>query len=156
MKDFFKKLCGAIGCFIPITVYVVLIVFSVVTTISDFRKPKDIEYDDSYIEGYDDGYSEGYDEGLSIGRDYGYEEGIDDGWIDNIEEPANYLEYEAVHYAIDHGGLHPEEAWMLIEAYQNNEPFYEDGSSPSEQDYIAAIDSLIYFYDYFCSARYAE
>ena len=160
MKEFFKKLCGTIGCFIPIAFYVGLIILGVVTGISDFPKSRDNEYEDLYIDGYsvgyDDGYSVGYDEGLSIGWDYGHDEGIYYDWADNVAEIGCYFEEDAVHYAKDHGGWHPEEAWMIIEAYQNSEPFYEDGSSPSEQDYLAAIDSLIDFNDYFYSARYTE
>lgn len=108
MKDFFKKLCGTIGCFIPIAVFVGLIIWGVVTGISDFRKSQDIECDDSYIEGYDDGYSEGYDEGWSEGFDYGYneafiwaedensdnndgyEEGYDDGYSEGYYAGATY------------------------------------------------------------------
>lgn len=95
-------------------------------------------YDVGYEEGHWDGYDSGYDEGYS----YGYEDGL------------NEVEWKAISYAKENGGWHPEEAWMIIEAYQNNEPFYSDGSMPSEQDYLDAINSLIYFYDYFYSARY--
>ena len=122
-------------------------------------------YDEGYSEGYDDGYSDGkfdmqsdVEDGILDGYDTGYHdgycEGRDYGWIDNAEEIGRYFEEEAVDYALDHSEWHPEEAWMIIEAYQNNEPLHEGGSTPSRQDYLDAIDSLIYFYDYFYSARY--
>ena len=104
----------------------------------------------SYQDGYDKGYDSGFDEGYNYGRE-------DDAFFnrdDNMAEIAYDLEYEAVHYAVEQGGWHPEEACMIIEAYQNNEPFYKNGSPPSEQDYLDAIDSLIYFYEYFYCNMY--
>ena len=121
-------------------------------------------YDEGYSEGYDDGYSdakfemeyliEEYSDRYDIGYDDGYWEGSREGWIDHLEEPGRYFEDEAVHYARKYSEWHPEEAWMIIEAYHNNEPLPEESAVPSEQDYLEAIDSLIYFYDYFYSARY--
>lgn len=118
-------------------------------------------YEDGYSEGYDDGYIDGHsdaeydlqylvEEKFSDGYDMGYEDGQHDAW----EELGSAYEYEAIHYARKNSGWSPEEAWSLIESYQNNEPFYQDGSLPSEQDYINAINSLIYFYDYFYTSRY--
>jgi hypothetical protein len=119
---------------------------------------------ETYEDGYADGYSDGYfdaetemqyqlEEEFLDGYDWGYEEGYweaekeysDYGWL---------LEFDAMHYAREQTGWQPEEAWMIIEAYQNNESYYVDGSSPSEEDYLDAIDTLIYFYDYFFSKMY--
>jgi hypothetical protein len=126
-------------------------------------------YKGTYEEGYSDGYGDGYSDaesdmqyaieyeffdGYDTGYSHGYDEGSHDGWIENIEEIGWYFEDEAEYYALQHSGWIPEEAWMVIEAYQNNEPLPDESSVPSTQDYLAAIDSLIYFYDYFYSARY--
>lgn len=126
-------------------------------------------YDEGYSEGYDDGYSDAkfemeclieeeylgrYDSGYDNGYWDGYLEGSREGWIDRLEDPGRYLEDEAVHYARKYSEWHPEEAMVIIEAYQNNEPLPDENSVPSKQDYLEAIDSLIYFYDYFYSARY--
>ena len=154
MKDFLKN----VGWAIPIIFYIGVLAFYIVTVASSCNKHTVPEVDDSYYEGYDDGYDDGYDcghdDGYYEGYDRGHDDGIYDDWYDNIDEIGWYFEDEAVHYAKEQGGWHPEEAWMIIEAYRNNEPFYQDGSPPSKQDYIDAIDTLIYFYDYFYSARY--
>lgn len=116
-----------------------------------------------YQEGYDVGFDAGFDEGFSKGYLEGKTDSRDSGYRDSYDEPeiglaryAQELEWDAVHFVTDAGGWHPEEAWMLIEAYQNNEPFYSDGSVPSDQDYLDAIESLIQFYDYFYSHRYED
>ncbi len=119
---------------------------------------------EGYNAGYEDGYSDGYSD-AEVEMEYlldeefldGYDWGYDDGYWEAEKEYSDYgwlLEYEAMHYAREQTGWNPEEAWMIIEAYQNNEPFYVDGSCPSEKDYLDAIETLIYFYDYFFSKRY--
>lgn len=100
---------------------------------SDYVRDQEAKEEAIYQRGYEDGYDEGYF--------YGYEDGYNDGESDIV--------IEAIFYAKEKGGWHPEEAWMIIEAYRNKEPFYEDGSSPSKQDYYEAIDSLIYFFEFF-------
>ena len=150
MKEFLKK----VGCAIPTIIYVSAIIFSIITSVSSCSKPKVAKVDNSHYEEYDNEYNSGYDDGYDEGYDEGHYDGTYYDWDDNIDELGRYFEEEAVHYAKDQGGWHPEEAWMLIEAYRNNEPFYQDGSPPSEQDYIDAINSLIYFYDYFYSTIY--
>lgn len=119
----------------------------------------------TYEEGYEDGYSDAefeveylmeaecqgwYDMGYSDG----YYEGSNDGWVDNLEEIGRFFEEDAVDFVREHCQWHPEEAVCIIEAYRNNEPFYENGSPPSRQDYLDAIDSLIYFYEYFYGSYY--
>ena len=134
-----------------------IIIVSIILTIMTFCfvltscSSKQKESNDAlYQDGYDAGYDIGFDEGYNYGR-------VDGAFFDrddNMAEIAYDLEDEAVHYVVDQGGWHPEEAWMIIDAYQNNEPFYKNGSPPSEQDYLAAIDSLIYFYEYFYCQLY--
>ena len=136
-----------------LTVFAVLVSLAVYTgkCIQTAENEKQKTYHaNGYYEGYDVGYYDGYD----FGYGEGYSDGSDNGWIDNLEGPGRYFEEDARHYAREHSGWTPEEAWMLIEAYQNQEPWYKDGSLPSEQDYLDAINSLIYFYDYFYSKRY--
>lgn len=124
-------------------------------------------YNDAYEDGYNDavelygsdydiGYENGYDIGYEDGYDDGHEEGIKNDWTENIVEIARYFEVEAVHYVGENANWHPEEALTVIESYQNNESFYSDGSTPSEQDFLDAIESLIYFYRYFYDGAYGE
>ena len=114
-------------------------------------------YEDGYADGYADGYSDAESDMQYLIEDKcleWYDMGYDDGWVDNIDEIGRFFEEEAVDFVRDHCEWHPEEAVGIIEAYQNNESFYEDGSHPSRQDYLDAIDSLIYFYEYFYGSYY--
>lgn len=118
-------------------------------------------YDQGYADGRADGRLEAelelYDKRFESGYDAGWEDGYSvgyDSWFDHPVDPAKYFEDEAVQYAAKNSGWHPEEAWSIIEAYHNSDPFWEDGSPPSKQDYYDAIDSMIYFYEYFYSAKY--
>ena len=105
---------------------------------------------------YDEGYSDGYadakadmayqlEEEFFDGYDIGYEDGERDG---------RWLEEDAVEFVREHCEWHPEEALEVIDAYQNNKPFWQDGSPPSNQDYLDAINSLAYFYEYFYGRHY--
>ena len=116
-------------------------------------------YDDGYEDGYDEGYfyamikfEDYYDRGYENGYDEGYWEGSQNGWIDHIEEPGRYLEEEAVHYARQYSEWHPEEAMTIIHSYQSREPI--DGTLPSYEEYLEAIESLYRFYEYFYCAMY--
>ena len=124
-------------------------------------------YEDGYADGYSDGYSDAESEmqylieeefldGYDIGRDDGYDIGYDDGYWEAEYEYNDYgwLEDEAVHYARKYSEWHPEEAMWVIESYQNKEPFWQDGSPPSHEEYLDAIESLIRFYEYFYCAMY--
>ena len=105
-------------------------------------------YEDAYDEGYNDGYSDAefkMDDKCQEWYDFGYDDGQRDG---------EWLEYKAIHYAREQTGWSPEEAMMIIDAYRNSEPFWEDGYPPSYEDYLDAIDTLMYFYDYFYSRMY--
>lgn len=122
-------------------------------------------YEDGYEAGYIDGYAEAqlevgdlcekeFSDGYEMGYDDGFVEGSEEGWIDNIEEPARYIEEEAVHYAREHSGCHPEEAMVIIYSYQNKELLHDDRSLPTQDEYIEAIESLYRFYEYFYGAMY--
>ena len=132
-------------------------------------------YDEGYYDGYEDGYSDGYEDGYSDAKfemeclieekylgqyDKGYERGYDNGHLygyQEAEEEYSYygwLEDEAISYAREYSEWSPEEAMGLIEAYQNNEPFWQDGSPPSHEEYLDAIESLCRFYEYFYCAMY--
>lgn len=154
MKAFLKKLWVAFLCSIPIIIYISFLVFGVSSMFTSCGKKEQVDLSNSNYDSSNWMYNEAYDEGYNDGYDEGHYNGIYFDWEENICEIATELEYEAVFYAKENGGWHPEEACMIIEAYQNNKPFYQDGSPPSKQDYLDAIDSLKYFYDYFYSARY--
>ena len=116
-------------------------------------------YEDGYANGYIDGYSDAESEMQYLLEEEfldGYDIGYDDGYWE-AEHEYNYygwLEDEAVHYARKYSEWSPEEAMWVIEAYQNKEPFWQDGSPPSHEEYLDAIESLIRFYEYFYCAMY--
>ena len=112
---------------------------------SDYVRDQEAKEEAIYQRGYEDGYDEGRYDGYEDGYDEGYFYGYEDGYNDSKSD----IVIEAIFYAKEKGGWHPEEALMIIDAYRNKEPFYEDGSSPSKQDYYDAIDSLIYFFEFF-------
>ena len=108
-------------------------------------------YDDGFEDGYDMGY---FDASVNFENDYarGYEEGLRDGHHD-AEEYFPEIIHDAEHYAAITGGWHPEEAWGIVEAYLTNMPMDDDGI-PSYDEYLAAVDSLICFYEYFYGRHY--
>lgn len=116
-----------------------------------------------YTKGYDVGYNKGYDEGVvSISRDneYNYMRGYDDGYKNGFEEASAYppdttirqIERDATQYAMHNSEWHPEEAWCIIDAYQNGGTY--EGRQPSHRDYLDAIDTMICFYEYFYGWHY--
>ena len=117
----------------------------------------------TYEDGYEDGYADGYSTAESdmqylMEEEFldGYDIGYDDGYREAEDEYNDYgwLEDEAIHYVREYSEGSPEEAMSVIEAYQNNEPFWQDGSPPSREEYLDAIESLIRFYEYFYCAMY--
>lgn len=114
-------------------------------------------YDSGYENGAAEGWDTCYDEYYYSRYDEGYEDGFQDGardWEYNPTEAGIYFEELATHYARDTGGWHPEEAWMLIDAYRNGSEWTADGSPPTEEDFHDAVDSLIQFYRYFYDKVY--
>lgn len=104
-------------------------------------------YDAGYEDGFDQGYYEGREDGEDMGQDEGYwdgyHEGSQYGWEDNIHEVADYFAGGAVDFAIEHGGMHPEDAASII----------ENGGTKSE--YEAAARTLYYYFMYFFNCEYS-
>ena len=113
----------------------------------------------SYEDGYADGYSDAESEMQYLMEEEfldGYDIGYDDGYWEAEDEYNDYgwLEDKAIHYAREHSEWSPEEAMWVIKSYQNKEPFWPDGSLPSHEEYLDAIESLLRFYEYFYCAMY--
>lgn len=116
--------------------------------------------DNSYENGYHDGYEDGYSDAGIEKYDYGddmYSRGVDDGYDEAYDEVYDYfvniIEHDAVHYAKEKGGWHPEEAMCIIDAYENGTLAF--GSMPiTEEDYKEAVKSLYFYYEYFYGGEY--
>ena len=104
----------------------------------------DYDYDDEddYYDGYDEGYDKGYENGYDEGFHYGYDEGFNE-----IEDIIDDAEFAA-------NCFHPEEAVCIIEMYQTKVSYYSDGSLPTKEEYLEAIDCLVSFYEYFYNEDY--
>ena len=85
-----------------------------------------------------------FDEGFNEGFEEGYYEGYNEGF----DEISNVI-YEARSYAADNGGWHSDEAMSVIKMYQTKKSYYPDGSLPTKEEYYNAINSLIYFCEFF-------
>ena len=112
------------------------------------------EQEQTYEDGYIDGYSDGRYDAKEAASDHSFEmykEGYDEAYIDFVE---SVICGEAVHYAVEHGGWHPEEAMSIIDAYNGQ---WSYGELPiTEKDYKDAVSSLYYYYDYFYNAQYQD
>lgn len=125
-----------------------------ITSCSSLEKSKDkktVSNDNIYQNNYYSGEAENYDEIF----DDGFDEGFIEGYYSGFYEIYNSV-HEAEHYALDKGGWHPEEAVAVIEMYRTKVSYYPDGSIPTEEEYLDAINSLVAFYEYFYSAKYEE
>lgn len=148
-----------------IIVPVIYILVGIIGSISELKTWNSDHEDDSYNENcfsYDD-YMEYGDSMYDIGKEYGYEKGKEEGYEEGIEsgyetgyedgamsdDAISFSEEEATWYAREKSGWSPEEAMAIIYAYKNGEPLYEDDSPPSENDYLDAVDTLVYFFEYF-------
>lgn len=96
-------------------------------------------------------YDSGYNDGLSIGREIGYDEGYADGY-----NTISLSRSDAENYACENSPYHPEDAVRIIDAFESNEPFWNDGKIPSQQDYIDAVHSLYYFYEYYFNGEFCN
>lgn len=126
----------------------VSVAFGIVMTVFfDRNDSYDDDYDDSHYGGYEVGFDEGYD----VGYDEGYEEEYEEGYYsdDFLHDGIFYSYEEAIHFARDDGGWHPEEAWCIIEDYRA-------GNDVSREEYEAAIDSLIAFHEYYYNHEYED
>lgn len=132
-----------------IIVPVIYILVGIIGSISELKTWNSDHEDDSYNENcfsYDD-YMEYGDSMYDIGKEDGYETGYKDGAMS--DDAISFSEEEATWYAREKSGWSPEEAMAIIYAYKNGDPFYEDDSPPSENDYLDAVDTLVYFFEYF-------
>lgn len=102
------------------------------------------EIEDAYLEGIVIGEGEGYEYGYDEGYAEGYDDGRDDGW----NEAVRYVQSEAEHYARECDYWTPEEAFWIIDDYLNGV------EGVTEEDYIAAVQTLCYFYEYFYCGMY--
>ena len=104
------------------------------------------QYDEAYEQGYFDGMQDAEaDSWYSVDApdEAAYTE-------EQIKDSFGWMMDDAHSHAIDFGGLHPEEAWGIIEDYHNGSTeFFED--PPTEEEYKEAVNSMIGFYEYFYS-----
>lgn len=107
----------------------------------EYKDPNLYRYENDYEEessSWEDGYEAGYDEGFYEGYNQGFNE------MENaVAEAIDYAEY-----------FHPEEAMWIIEMYQTKVSYHPDGSLPTKEEYLQAIDSLVDFYEYFYNWEY--
>ena len=108
-------------------------------------------YHDRYETGYIDGERDGFDDGYDEGHWEGYKEGFGEAYY-RFEEIALH---DAVRYAEEYGGWHPEEAMEIIDAYENDELAFGK-MSVTEEDYKKAVKSLYWYYEYFYDGLYYE
>ena len=106
---------------------------------------------------YDEGYSDGYEAARSEMEDEiawyiqeQYNEGYYDGY-DRIKDSRS----DAESYACVRSGFSPEEALMVIDAYENGEPFWNNGDPPSEEEYQDAARTLYFFYKYYFDGEFS-
>lgn len=107
---------------------------------------------------YEDGYREGYqDARFEIESEYDlyvaerYLEGYSDGYS-RIKDSFSDAEY----YACDHSVYHPEEAMWIIDTYESCEPYWRNGAPITEQEYMDAVKSLYYFYEYYFNGEFSH
>lgn len=118
-------------------------------SLSSCRKQK------TYEEGYNDGYADGQYDASNALSDYSFEmykEGYDEAYGDFV---YGIIEDKAIHYAVDHGGWHPEEAMGIIDAYEKGQSYYGK-LQITEKDYKDAVRSLCCYYEYFYNSRYED
>lgn len=107
---------------------------------------------------YEDGYNDGFNDArfeLETEYEWYWDEGYCEGYSDGFDRIADSRS-DAEYYACDRAVFHPEEALMIIDAYENNEPFWGDEKPPSQQDYMDAARSLYYFYEYYFNGEFVN
>ena len=120
------------------------LIICIVLTACDYSSQ---ELESAYQSGYEEGYTDALRE-----HEGDYSDGYQEGKYEAIHSFYSIVE-DAEQYSVVTGGWHPEEAWSVIEEYQNSGTSNND-DSPSYEEYQAAIDSLICFYEYFYSRNY--
>ena len=98
----------------------------------------------------EDGYGDGNTSYHSRHSGEMYQEGYNEAYRDFVYD---IIQYEAVRYAVEHGGWHPEEAMAIIDAYENGQSYY---GTITEKDYKDAVRSLYCYYEYFYNAFYED
>lgn len=112
----------------------------------------------SSVSEYDEGYAQGYNDGYEVG----YTAGSDDGYIEGYNEAAEYYEFnsdrdyddspgfelweveeKASWYAHERSGLSAYEAAQIVGIY------LDGGNDFTHEEYLQALESLMYFYYYF-------
>lgn len=99
----------------------------------------------AWSEGFDDGYHMGYyDAEAEL-------DGYDDEHLTTVLIDETVM--AACRYAAS-GDIDPMEARYIIECYQKQQPYYDNGSLPTWQDYNTAVNVLVDFYCYFENREY--
>lgn len=107
-------------------------------------------------------YDEEYDQGYEAGYKVGYTAGSEDGYIEGYNEAEEYYEFrpsreyddgpgvelweveeEASWYAYEKSGLSAYEAAQIVGTY------LDGGNDFTHEEYLQAVESLMYFYYYF-------
>lgn len=101
---------------------------------SIYEMEQDAKRESIYNQGYEVGYQEGEWEGFANGRN---EANNDFEWI---------IGFDAVDYAREYSGWHPEEAMCIIQAYEAGKPYGD--TVITEQIYKDAVESLYRYCEY--------
>lgn len=107
----------------------------------------------TYEDGYKDGYSDAKFE-LEAEYELYLDERYLDGYSHGFDRVAN-SKSDAESYACDRSVYHPEEALMIIDAYESEEPYWRNGDPITQQDYSDAARSLYYFYEYYFNGEFS-
>ncbi len=94
-----------------------------------------------------------FERGYSAGYDAGYDDGKWDMYDDlpDIDDILYDVADAAADWAAEQTGMEVDEAYWNIEQYQHPDPSEDP---VSWQDYMDSIETLQYYYDYFCGQVY--
>ena len=116
---------------------------------------KEIEYQEELI------FNQGFEAGYEAGRYDGLEDAAFDindfsfyDYPELLEDAAVRLEEAASDYALDCSGWSPEEAMVVIECYECQKAYHQNGSPPTYEEYRESLLSLYCFFDYFYNRQY--
>lgn len=100
---------------------------------------------DSSDDAFERGYSAGYDDGYDDGKWDMYDD------LPDIDDILYDVADAAADWAAEQTGMEVDEAYWNIEQYQHPDPSEDP---VSWQDYMDSIETLQYYYDYFCGQVY--
>lgn len=100
---------------------------------------------DSSDDAFERGYSAGYDDGYDDGKWDMYDD------LPDIDDILYDVANAAADWAAEQTGMEVDEAYWNIEQYQHPDPSEDP---VSWQDYMDSIETLQYYYDYFCGQVY--